>query len=226
MTGRFAPAALLAATSLGGCAHSYYYQPEIAGEGAIHGKKGGIVYSVPPGEQPELTLRLRALGINSVHDVQMLGVRMSVRRSGKTAAVGPSASPREFLDPNEQLLVLAGGQRIRPAFVHSKALRGSLIELDGVTHEVIEFLYPLPKTSKGYESILAYDVNWTIHYGAGKSETQTARFDRYDAAPRQAAEVHPEDPDYPYDVSPIDVPGWQLYRQPFWWVLDPWWPWR
>lgn len=72
-------------TALCGCAHSYYYVPEIDGEGAIHGRKGGIVYTIPPKGQSELTLRVRALGIKRVHETQMLGMRMSFARPKGTA---------------------------------------------------------------------------------------------------------------------------------------------
>ena len=44
-----------------GCAHSYYYTPEIAGDGAMS-SKGGIVYSIPVGA-PHYKMKVASLGI-------------------------------------------------------------------------------------------------------------------------------------------------------------------
>ena len=59
--------------------------------------------------------------------------------------------------------------------------------------------------------------------GTRKVEQQMARFHhRQDAAPQQAAEIFPEDPDYPYDMSPIEVPGWTVSVARIGGRLDPW----
>lgn len=210
--------------ALSGCAHSYYYLPEIDGEGAIHGRKGGIIYTIPPTGTPELTLRVRALGIHKgAKDTLMLGMRMSFIRPKQGA---PTAGAQEYLKPEEQILRMAGGQEIRPAYIHTMAKRNDRIDLTGKTHEVVEFLYPIPKTGDGgVPTIETYSFQWRIHYGADGVESQAPRFDRYDARPQQAAEMYPEDPDYPYDVSPLDLPGWTVIRDPFWWAVDPWWLW-
>lgn len=208
---------------LGGCAHSYFYSPEIAGEGAIHGKRGGIVYTIPSTGQGELTMRVRALGIHKVHNFEMLGMRMSFGRPAGSSAV--MNGTQEFVNPAEQLIRIGDGNFIKPAYVRSKEHKLSVVPLNGSTHEVIELLYPLSKDSEGAPGISSYYFQWIVHYGDGKVEQQTARFDRQDAAPQQAAEIFPEDPDYPYDMSPIDVPGWTVIRGPYWWPLDPWWPW-
>lgn len=189
----------------------------------MHGKKGGIIYAIPPAGQAELTMRVRSLGIRQAHNVQMLGVRMSFVRPPGALQAGPGT--QEFVDPAEQIVRMEGGQELRPAYVHSRTRKQSIVELGGSTHEVIEFLYPLAKESGGAATISSYWFEWKVHYGPGKTEQQVTRFDRYDARPQQAAEVYPEDPDYPYDISPIEMPGWTIVRGPFWWALDPWWPW-
>jgi hypothetical protein len=214
-------------SALAACAHSYYYLPEIGGEGATHGKKGGIIYTIPSKGQAELTMRARSLGIRKIHNVQMLGMRLSfVRPAGVAMNTPETPETQEYVDPAEQIVRLGGGQEFKPAYVHSKTRKQSIIELSGSAHEVIEFLYPLSQESEGAAQINSYLFQWKVHYGHGQAEQQIARFDRNDAAPQQAAELYPEDADYPYDFSPIDVPGWQIVRDPFWWPLDPWWPWR
>ena len=80
-----------------GCAHSFYYLPEIKGEGATHGRKGGVVYAIPPAGQPELTMRIRSLGIHKTKKAQMLGIRMTFLRPNGTQGV---ASLHETIDPN------------------------------------------------------------------------------------------------------------------------------
>ena len=90
--------------------------------------------------------------------------------------------------------------------------------------EVVELLYPLSKDGDGAKIISSYLFQWKVHYASGKTEQQVTRFNRYDAAPQQAAELFPEDSDYPYDVSPVATPGWEIVQDPFWWGLDPWWP--
>jgi len=204
------------------CAHSFYYLPEISGEGAIHGKKGGIVYSVPAEGKPELTVRVRALGIKSAKGVQMLGMRMSF--ACPPGADKSAQKIKEFLDPKEQILRLEGGREVAPAFVHSRARAGSIIDLKSCDHAFVELLYPLGEGNKGSASVSLYYFEWRVHYGAGKVEQQTIRFDRYDSAPQQAAEMYPEDPDYPYDLSPVPTPGWEIVRDPYWWGFYPWWP--
>ena len=47
--------------SLAGCAHGYYFEPEVTGDGAMHGK-GGVLYSIPPAS-PVVRMKLVSLGI-------------------------------------------------------------------------------------------------------------------------------------------------------------------
>jgi hypothetical protein len=222
---------ILLFSGLLGCAHSYYYKPEISGPGAIYGEKGGIVYTIPPQGTPDVILRVRSLGIHRVHNVQMVGVRMSFGRAAGVAPSSPSAgaAPVDFINPNEQLIHLTTNPSeagIKPAFVHSKSRKQDFVDLTGSTHEVIELLYPLPKDSEGAAYINSFSFYWKVHFSQSKTEQQSVRFDRLDSAPLQAAEVFPEDADYPYDVSPVTAPGWENIRDPYWWAVDPWWPWR
>jgi len=205
------------------CAHSYYYLPEIDGEGAIHGKKGGIVYAIPSQAHADFVVRVRSLGVKKTHNVQLLGMRLSF---GPPEGAAPgSAGVKATVDPAELMVRLGGGKEIKPAYVHSKTKKQSIVEVDSRAHDVVELLYPLPAESEGAATVFSYYFEWTVHYGQGKFVHQTARFDRYDARPQQAAELFPEDSDYPYDVSPMDMNGWHVVREPFWWAVDPWWPW-
>ena len=202
--------------SLSACAHSYYYKAEIAGKGATFAEKGGVLYSIPP-TQPVLTMRVRSLGVHKMNGVQMLGVRMTFLRPTTVLAAGPSSV--ESINPAELFAQIGDRKDIKPIFVHAKTKTQTLIVLAGGSHEFIEMLYPLGKEYEGAVSVPVYFFRWTVHYGNGQKEQQTTRFDRYDSSPEQGAELYPEDNDYPYDISPMQMPGWTIEHDPYWW---PW----
>jgi hypothetical protein len=214
--------ALVVFCGLTACAHSYYYVPEIDGQGDIRGKKGGSVYSIPAEGQAELTMRVRYLGIKKIHDTQMLGIRMSFVRPAKVEK--NISNIQEFVDPGEQTVKFGDTAELKPAFVNPSTEKAENIQLNGREHEVIELFYPLANSTAAV-SVGSFEFQWKVHFGNGKSEQQTARFDRYDAAPQQAADMFFADPDYPYDVVPMEIPGWQIVNDPYWWALDPWQPW-
>ncbi|MGZ3653342.1 MAG: hypothetical protein ACXWSC_19425, partial [Bdellovibrionota bacterium] len=170
-----------------------------------------------------LIMRLRSLGVHKIKGKYFLGMRMSFVRPGGSRA---PARVREFLKPEELFLEIGDGPKLKPGYVHTKARLADVVELTGRVHEVVELLYPLPNNTAGASELVRYSFEWTLHFGNGKAETQLAHFNRYDAAPQQAGSLFPEDPDYPYDVSPVDLPGWTVIRDPiFWWPMEPMRPW-
>ena len=172
-------------------------------------------------------MRVRSLGIKKVHNVPMLGVHLSFVHPALLKSLPPVASNgTQYVQPTEFRIQLGDGQYITPAYVHSSRAEKkdqSTIVLSGVAHEVVELLYPLPKENGDEVSIPVYLFQWKVHYGQDKSEQQIVRFDRYDATPEQGAEPFPEDNDYPYDISPMEMPGWTIVRGPYWWPLYPGW---
>jgi len=199
---------LLVLLFLSGCSHSYFYTPEIAGKGEMQRYKGEIEYQIPTG----ISLTLRSLGIKKRHDMAMLGMRMTFERTGSSPA---------FLDAAEQILRL-GDSRIKATLVRSKTRKLTVVDLSRENHVVIELLYPLPKFSEGDRGIETFGFEWRVHYGNGKSETQTARFDRQDGATQQAGSVFARDLNYPYDRAPVEMPGWTIDEDPLWWPMGPW----
>jgi hypothetical protein len=184
----------------------------------MHANHSSIDYTIPPTGIPELKMRVRTFGVQKVKGKEMLALRISFARP--TGEVTPKHPEREFMNPGEQI-VRIGENQIKPAFVHTRARKNQLIELNGLASETIDFLFPIPPGNKGADEIEILYFKWLVHYGKGKVESQTARFDRYDAAPQQAAEPYPFDNDYPYDVSPMQMPGWYIDEDPFWWP-GPW----
>jgi hypothetical protein len=215
---------VLAYLLLSACAsHHYYYLPEVSGPGAMAGRKGGVIYSIPARGNPELKLHLRTLGVRKVKDAQMLALRLSFTRpDGQTAAPGKS---REYIRPSELIVKIGDKLQLQPAYIHTMARQKDLIELTGRPREVVELLFPLPKGSQGEKDVESYYFQWKVHYGYDATESQTARFDRNDSVPQQSAEYDAEDPDYPYDIAPMGMAGWQVNQDPFWWWMDPWSPW-
>ena len=184
----------------------------------MHANNGNIDYIIPPQGIPELKMRVRTLGVQKVKGKQMLRLRLSFARP--KGEVTPKHPEREYLSPAEQT-VRIGATEIKPAFVHTKARKETLIELTGLANETVDFLFPIPAGNTGMDDVEIIYFKWLVHYGKGQMESQTARFDRYDAAPQQAAEPYPFDNDYPYDVSPMQMPGWYIDEDPFWWP-GPW----
>jgi hypothetical protein len=198
--------------ALSGCAHSYYYLPEIAGEGAMQGNKGSVTYSIPPSPPTEVLMRIRSFGIRKVKGVPMIGMRLSfVRPQGVVAA-------REFLKP-EELILQFGDVKIKPAYIYTKARKDAVIELSAARN-VVELLYPLPNDYKNEADVEIFKFRWTLLYGKQLIASQTTRFDRKDAAPQQAGSLFPNDPFYPYDYGPLDMPGWEVSEDPFWWPMN------
>ena len=203
----------LALLLLPGCAHRWYYTPEIKGVGEMHGGNGDIIYRVPPQGNPSLTMAIRSLGIKKRGDSAMLGMRMSFSQP----KVGARIPAR--LDAREQVLYL-GDTPFRATYVRSQMRKETVVDLSS-DHVVIELLFPLPKGSGGADGIEKYRFRWKIDYGKGRSEQQLAQFDRNDAAPQQAGSMFPDDPFYPYDRSWILEPIWAI-NDPLWWQMGPW----
>jgi hypothetical protein len=214
-----------------GCAHRYYYVPEISGEGARVGR-GGIVYEIPPGS-PQIKMKLASLGVvkppkdsNAPANAHLLQIRMYFKRV--TGAPQATASTLdvggESLNPSELSITLSNGHEIKPVLIHAAYREGGLIRLATTTKQVIELFFPLPSGVQEAGDIQSFHFRWTLHYDSEKSETRTARFDRGDAAPEQGAEMFPWDPDYPFDESPVLPPGWEMVPW-YWWEPFPGGPW-
>jgi hypothetical protein len=195
---------ILTAIALTGCAHSYYYIPETAGDGVIH-SRGGIVYSVPPNE-PTFKMKLVSLGVNK----KTLGIRMYFVRPSHSPALSSG-----FLDPKDQFLIL-NGEKISPTKIHASTEKKPLIELSQQKKQAIELFFPLPLHDQKAKDIQFFSLQWKVHYSKTGEETQTARFDRRDSRPQQGAEMYPGDSDYPYDESPVLPPGWIADDWAFW----------
>ncbi len=208
-----------------GCAHRYYYLPELKGERIMQAKKGGIAYTIPTEGTGELIMRVRSLGVSERNKIHMLGVRLSFGRPEGFTKV-PTLS-QEFFDPTEQIVLLGGGIQLSAALVRSKNNGNPIIGLNDSVHEVVELLFPLPKDHEDAGDVESFLFQWKIHYGQGKVERQTAYFDRYVATSEQALEFYSPDPDHPEDEKPLlELPGWQVIKWPLGWPLNPWWPWK
>jgi hypothetical protein len=202
-----------------GCAHSFFYAPEIKGTGATLVKEQAIDFAVPPGDQPELKMRLRSMGTEKVRDQKMFVVRLAFARPKENS--GAKATAREYLIPADQTIQFGVGNKpqVKPAYIRTKARKDKVIELTGLESESIDLLYPMPPGDEGTKDIERIVFHWTLHYGNNLVENQSTRFDRYDSRPQQAVEPYPNDPDYPYDISPLMMPGWEVDRDPFWWPM-------
>lgn len=198
---------------LSGCAHRWYYTPEIKGVGEMHGGNGDIIYRIPPEGEPSLAMAVRSLGIKKRNRVAMLGIRMTFSRSKGAKPLAAS------LDAGKQILLL-GDTPIKATFVRSNGRKGTTVDLSA-EHAVVELLYPLPKGSEGADGIERYQFRWAVAYDANRTDSQTTQFDRGDSAPQQAGSMFPDDPFYPYDRAWIFAPGW-LIDDPLWWTMGPW----
>jgi hypothetical protein len=203
----------LALLLLSGCAHRWYYTPEIKGVGEMHGGNGDIIYRVPPKGHPSLSMAVRGLGIKKKGDMALLGMRMSFSQPKNAAHVAGT------LDAREQVLYL-GDTAIEATYVRSEKRKETVVDLSP-EHVVIELLYPLPKGSDGADGIEKFRFRWKIHYGANQAEQQLAQFNRNDAAPQQSGSLFPDDPFYPYDRTWLMEPSWAM-NDPLWWTMGPW----
>jgi len=205
----------LALFSLGfqSCAHSYHYRAEVEGQGAMYAQHG-VVYIIPPTSTPETAtfkMKLTSLGIKD----QKLHVRMYfVRKSDKPSDKKTDA---QFLNPTEQTLVLPDtGAEIHPSLVHASTSKKPMIGLDQKPRQAVEFLFPVGNLTDA--DVQHFLLKWKVHYADNKYEAQTTRFDRDDHAPQQGAEINPNDPDYPYDESPLFPPGSEWIPEGWaWW---------
>jgi len=204
---------------MSGCAHSWYYAPEIKGSGATKQTDEAIDFAVPPGDHPELKLRIRSLGTEKVKDVNMFVVRMAFARP-KDQTVKQSTA-REYLKPEEQTIQFGVGNKpqVKVTYIRTKSRKDKIIDLTGVKSESIDLLFPMPKGTEGTHDIERIIFNWSLHYGNNFAENQGTRFDRYDRRPQQSVEPYPDDPDYPYDISPLMMPGWEVVQDPYWWPM-------
>jgi hypothetical protein len=211
---------ILVMGAFSGCAHSFYYSPEVAGKGATESRSRSVDFAIPPSTEPELKFRIRSLGTEKVKDQNMFVVRMAFARPKNLSA--KKANAREYMVPAEQTIQLGLGNKsqIKPAFIRTKARKDNVIELTGVQSEAIDLLYPLPKGNSGTKDIERILFHWSLHYGNNKKEAQVTRFDRYDGIQSyNNAEQFPGDSDYPYDIAPLWMPGWEVNPDPFWWPM-------
>jgi hypothetical protein len=198
----------LVALSLGflgmaGCAHSYYYVPEIAGNGATF-TRGGVLYVIPP-DAPKLRMKLVSLGVKTTKEQKkILHIRMYFVR------LSSSTTP-EYLDVLEQSLVLPSSSNpINPTKVHANTKQRPIIELANTDKQAIEFLFELPQGSAGANSFQSFLFRWKVHYD-GKVEEQTTRFDRQDMAPQQGvgeSDYPPDEEEQLEQNSPWIPQGW------------------
>jgi hypothetical protein len=211
-------ALLFAILSILGCAHSYYYTPEVAGDGAMS-SKGGVVYSIPASGTPHYKMKVAYLGIadesvsSHFHKKEKtLRVRMYLLKKSDSKNAG-------FIDPKDEVLVLdSGGLKIHPAAVFARSTKRPLIELAQRQKQTADFLFALPEENKGTLEIQHFSFQWIIHYNAKNSETQTTRFDRQDSRPQGGAEMFPDDGLYPFYESPLlsPDPDWMMDDWDFW----------
>jgi hypothetical protein len=201
-----------------GCAHSYYYTPEIAGDGAMS-SKGGIVYSLPPAS-PRYRMKVAYLGIADE------SVSRHFHEKGKTLRVRmyllkksvDSKNPG-FIDPHDEVLTLDSGElQVHPVAVIARSKKRPLIELAPRQKQTVDFFFALPQGNEGALAIQHFSFQWKVHYDAKNSETQTTRFDRQDSRPQGGAEMFPEDGLYPFYESPLlsPDPDWMMDDWDFW----------
>lgn len=200
-----------------GCAHSYYYTPEIAGNGAMS-SKGGIVYSIPA-DSPRYKMKVAYLGIadesvsSHFHKKEKtLRVRMYFLK--KTGAKNAG-----FIDPKDEVLTLDSSDlKIHPSAVFARSKKRPLIELADRPKQAVDFFFALPEGNQGTLAIQHFSLQWTVHYDAKNSESQSTRFDRQDSRPQSGAEMFPEDSMYPFDESPLLAPDpdWMMDDWDFW----------
>jgi hypothetical protein len=204
----------LALPILSGCAHSYYYVPEISGDGAVFGRNG-VIYSIPP-QQPDFKMKLVSMGMqkapaaaNAPEGTKMIQIRMYIVRPD-------SKSVPAFIDPKEQVLIFTNGAEVRPTFVHARTVKKPVVELSDSKKQAIEFFFPMALATKDASYVQFFSLRWKIHYG-NKAEQQVVRFDRQDSRPQQGAEMFPGDPLYPYDEAPEFVPNdWEASEWGWW----------
>jgi hypothetical protein len=205
-----------------GCAHHTYYLAEVSGPEETQGEKGGIIYKIPSSQQTEFSLQIRSLGIRNAQETKMLGVRIAYVRGALATKLKET---KEWINPADLFVKLESGKKIKPAFVHSKNIKNSLIVLTGVEYDLIELLFPLP--SGVAKNMGIFFLHWKVHYGDGKTEEKIASFDRSSSAFESQPEQDAEDKNYPYRQNLINTNGgWQVDQDdPYWWGYDPYWPW-
>lgn len=214
-------------TLLSACAHSYYYRPEISGDGAIF-RKGSIAFRIPS-KDPRMKMKIDCLGITEVPrgaGPKKQGKQVQFRMYFLRVNPCPN-TPTEFIDPSEQGLSLMGGSEIRLGLIHSAAEHTDrLIRLSPSQKQIVDLYFPLPGASRGARDLQFLNLHWTVHIDSATAESQSTRFDRQDSRPQQGAELYPADNDFPLDYSPIPTPGWTIDPWPWWWwepfPLTPW----
>jgi hypothetical protein len=184
----------ISAGTLVGCAHSYYYTPEVAGDGAM-ASKGGVVYSLPP-TSPRYGMKVAYLGIAdesvTAHfhkKEKMLRVRMYFLKKSTDSEQNPG-----FIDPKEETLVLDSGSLvIHPAAVFAHSKSRPRVELVNRQKQTVDFFFPLPhfigqsittaKTQRAKQ--LALTVRIRVHRAEPKCFLRTVytRFTRVRCSP-------------------------------------------
>jgi hypothetical protein len=200
-----------------GCAHSYYYTPEVAGDGAMS-SKGGVVYSIPA-SAARYKMKVAYLGVAdesvSTHfnkKEKTLRLRMYFRKKSDVKNTG-------FIDPKDEVLTLDSGDlKIHPSAVFASSKKRPLIGLADRDKQTVDFFFALPQGNEGTLAIQHFSFQWTVHYDAKNSETQSTRFDRQDSRPQGGAEMFPEDGLYPFYESPLlsPDPDWMMDDWDFW----------
>ena len=146
---------LIVALLLNGCSHSYFYRPEVAGDGAIYAQSG-VIYAVPA-KKPELKLKLTYVGV--------------------------TGAPKGLSISDEQKLVFSAGSSI-PAMTAIDNKPEVKITLSAQkTTQGVDLFFPLPAGAQTLNEYQSFTLQWAIHCGRTKTENRLVRFDRFDTAP-------------------------------------------
>jgi hypothetical protein len=172
-----------------GCAHNYFYTPEVSGAGAMS-RKGGVIYSVPP-SQPEVKIKVMSNGVIKKPEDLPADIRAKMDRHERMVEVrlffvrmpGVNSSS-DFVIPSEQHVLLRDTDEIGATFARATVSKTSRIELTSKNRKQgIALFFPLPDAVQDDNELQFFKFKWTLHYGDGKTEQQTLRFDRQDSAP-------------------------------------------
>jgi len=183
---------------LEGCAHNYFFKPEVEGPGATS-DKGAVRYSIPP-VNPAVEVRLVSFGVvNTPEDAHSQAQSMIQVRAFITE-ISPRAQLTDFalFDPKVQSISIGAStpdaQTVGTEFARSKTAKNDASAPSGSKTRAYDLFFPMPPRARSANSLQSFVFHWSVRYGERPAVQQTTRFDRLDSSQQQSQNFYFNDP--------------------------------
>ena len=167
---------LLMGFQFSGCAHHYFYAPEIKGQAVKYERGSGVIYSIPV-KIPRVKMNLMSLGV------------VKTKLGNSATSEGPALLMRAYFvrttDDVPCIPILINPSEFELSF-QKYQLTPTLktqIELSCEKSQAIEFLYPLPPTISTNQDLESFFIDWKVYLKLEKIVAhQKARFNLEDSS--------------------------------------------